>query len=136
MTLNGVAAHVELALTEPERAHGLMFRPRMSADDGMLFAYEGVQPGLGFWMKNTLIPLDIAFFQEDGTLVNVNETPIVANPRAGPWPPSPAAGPARYVLEMNVGWFKKKGLVDAEGKVKPGVKAVFPPEAPRGTFSD
>ena len=134
MTIGGVPARVELALTEADRNHGLMFRPRMSADDGMLFAYDRQQGNIGFWMKNTLIPLDIAFFAEDGTLVNVNETPIAADPREGPWPPSPAAGPARFVLEMNLGWFRKKGLVDADGKPKPGLKAVFPPEAVRGSF--
>src|ERR1043166_29645 len=129
MKINGIPIRVELALTEQERARGLMFRPRMSADDGMLFAYESQHDGISFWMKNTLIPLDIAFFKEDGTLLNVNETPTVADPRKGPWPGSPAAGAARYVLEMNLGWFKKKGLVDADGKVKPGVRAEFPPEA-------
>ncbi len=134
MTIGGVPARVELALSEADRNHGLMFRPRMSPDDGMLFAYERQQDNISFWMRNTLVPLDIAFFKEDGTLVNVNETPIADDPRQGPWPTAPAAGSARFVLEMNLGWFKKKGLVDAEGKPKPGVKAVFPPEAVRGTF--
>jgi uncharacterized membrane protein (UPF0127 family) len=134
--IGGVPALVELALTRAERNHGLMFRPRMSADDGMLFAYESEQAGIEFWMMNTLIPLDIAFFKEDGTLLNVRETPTAADPRAEPVPRAPAAGPARFVLEMNLGWFKRKGLVDADGKPRPGVKAVFPPEAPRGRFSD
>src|ERR1043166_3713372 len=133
MRIGDVAAHVELALTEADRMHGLMFRPRMSADDGMLFAYPD-EDEHSFWMKNTLIPLDIAFFKADGTLLNVNETPIVADPRKGPWPGSPSAGPARYVLEMNLGWFKKNGLTDAQGRVKPGTKAEFPPEAVKGRF--
>jgi len=134
MTIGGVPARVELALSEADRNHGLMFRPRMSAEDGMLFAYEFEREGIGFWMKNTLIPLDIAFFQEDGTFVNVCETPIAGNPRQGPWPTAPASGAARYVLEMNLGWFRKNGLVDAEGKARPGLKAVFPSEAVRGSF--
>src|SRR5205085_931176 len=70
MKIGGVTAHVELALTDADRQHGLMFRPRMSADDGMLFAYSG-EDSHSFWMKNTLIPLDIAFFASDGTLINV-----------------------------------------------------------------
>jgi len=134
MSIGGVPARVELALLESERNHGLMFRPRMSADDGMLFAYEVQHDGISFWMKNTLVPLDIAFFREDGTLVNVHETPTAADPRGDSPPTAPAAGPARYVLEMNLGWFRKKGLIDADGKVKPGVKAEFPPQAPRGGF--
>ena len=135
MTVGGVPARVELALVEAERNHGLMFRPRMSADDGMLFAYEDEHEGISFWMKNTLIPLDIAFFKADGTLVNVCETPTAANPRGDSPPTAPAAGAARYVLEMNRGWFRNHGFLDADGKTKPGVKAEIPPQAPRGRFS-
>ncbi len=127
------SAFVELALTEADRQHGLMFRPRLSADDGMLFAYSEEAPR-GFWMKNTLIPLDIAYFRQDGTLVNVNETPTVPDPRAGPWPSSPSDGPARFVLEMNRGWFRRRGLTDESGRPRPGLRAEFPPEAVRGFF--
>ena len=133
MTINGIPAAVELALTESERNHGLMFRPRMSAEDGMLFAYPE-ESDRGFWMKNTLIPLDIAFFTADGTLLNVNETPIAPDPRVGPWPTSPSKGPARFVLEMHVGWFKKKGIVDGSGNIVPGTKAQIPPQALKGHF--
>ncbi len=133
LRIGEATAYVELALTEPERNHGLMFRPRMSADDGMLFAYSD-EFQRGFWMRNTLIPLDIAFFKADGTLLNVNETPTAANPRLGPWPPSPSDGPARFVLEMNRGWFKRKGLVDESGRPKPGLAVRIPPEAVKGSF--
>jgi uncharacterized membrane protein (UPF0127 family) len=133
MTINGIPAAVELALTEAERNHGLMFRPRMSAEDGMLFAYAE-ESDRGFWMKNTLIPLDIAFFTADGTLLNVNETPIAEDPRTGPWPTSPSKGPARFVLEMHKGWFKKKGIVDGSGNIVPGTKAQIPPQAFKGQF--
>jgi uncharacterized membrane protein (UPF0127 family) len=135
LTIGDVAIKVELALTEPERQHGLMFRPRMSADEGMLFGYPDQAPRT-FWMMNTLIPLDIAFFASDGTLLNVNETPTGADPRREPVPRSPSSGPARFVLEMNLGWFKRKGLVDAEGKVKPGLKATFPPRALNESLPD
>lgn len=131
--VGGHTAYVELALTEAERQQGLMFRPRLSPQDGMLFAYdrEGMRQ---FWMGNTLLPLDIAFFREDGTLVNVNETPKYPDPRnpPRPYPTSDSAGPVRFVLETNLGWFRKRGLIDAEGKVKPGTKGEFPPEAFKG----
>lgn len=134
LKINGTAAFVELALTEAERQHGLMFRPRMSADDGMLFAYpeEGDH---SFWMKNTLIPLDIAFFSDDGTLLNVNETPMYPDPRnpGSNYATSNSKGPARYVLEMNLGWFRKKGLVDASGHIAPGTKAEIPAWAVKGS---
>lgn len=129
MKVGDLPVWVELAITGPERNHGLMFRPRMSADDGMLFAYPDEHQRT-FWMRNTLIPLDIAYFAADGTLLNVNETPTAADPRRDSNPPTaPSAGAARYVLEMNLGWFKRKGLVDADGKVKLGTKATFPPQA-------
>jgi uncharacterized membrane protein (UPF0127 family) len=128
LKIGTVLAHVELALDSPERSHGLMFRPRMSEDDGMLFAYPD-EGSRSFWMKNTLIPLDIAFFREDGTLLNVHETPTADDPRHGAPPTAPSAGPARFVLEMNRGWFKKKGVTDAEGHVRPGTRAQFPPPA-------
>lgn len=137
VTIDGVTAHAELALNLAERNHGLMFRPRMSEDDGMLFAYSD-EDTRAFWMGNCFIPLDIAFFRADGTLVNVNPTPVYADPRNPPanYATSNSDGPARYVLEMNLGWFRKKGLVDEAGRVKPGARAVFPPEAARGSFSD
>lgn len=134
MKIGDATAYVEFALTEAERQHGLMHRPRMSADDGMLFAYphEGYR---SFWMANTLIPLDIAFLKADGTIVNVNETPTYPNPQNPPTPAphSSSKGEARYVLEMNLGWFKRKGLTDESGYPKAGLKAVIPPEAQRGS---
>jgi hypothetical protein len=133
LRIGGATATVELALTEADRQHGLMFRPRMSADDGMLFAYPDEYPR-SFWMKNTFIPLDIAFFKADGTLLNVNETPTAPNPRVEPVPTSPSEGPARFVLEMNRGWFRRKGLLDPSGRPLPGLKAELPPQAFKGSF--
>ena len=130
VTINGIPAYVELAVTEAERQHGLMFRPRMSAEDGMLFAYS-YEGSHSFWMKNTLIPLDIAFIAADGTLLNVNETPMYPNPRepGNSYATSDSKGASRYVLEMNLGWFRKKGLVDGSGRIAPGTKAVIPARA-------
>jgi uncharacterized membrane protein (UPF0127 family) len=134
MKINDSSAWVELALTEAERQHGLMFRPRMSPDDGMLFAYPE-EGNHSFWMMNTLIPLDIAFFADDGTLLNVNETPMYPDPRnpGSNYATSNSKGPARYVLEMNLGWFRRKGLVDGSGHVAPGTKAQIPPWAIKGS---
>jgi len=134
MKINGIPAWVELALTEAERQHGLMFRPHMSPEDGMLFAYPA-EDTHSFWMKNTLIPLDIAFFADDGTLLNVNETPMYPDPRnpGSSYATSNSKGPARYVLEMNLGWFRKKGLVDGSGHIAPGTKAEIPAWASKGS---
>jgi uncharacterized membrane protein (UPF0127 family) len=133
--VGSVQAYVELALSAAERNHGMMFRPRTSPEDGMLFSYpeEGM---LSYWMANTLIPLDIAFFAADGTLINVNETPIYPDPRNPPsdYASSNSAKPARYVLEMRLGWFREKGLVDRNGQPAPGLKAVFPKESVQGRF--
>lgn len=132
--IGDATAYVELALTEPERQHGLMFRPRMSENDGMLFGYD-YDGRRSFWMGNTLIPLDIAFIKSDGTIVNVNETPTYPNPEHPPTPyaTSDSKGDARFVLEMNLGWFKRRGLTDAAGNLKPGLKAELPAEALRGS---
>lgn len=134
MKINGVSAWVELALTEAERQHGLMHRPRLSADDGMLFAYPD-EGNHQFWMMNTFLPLDIAFFASDGTLLNVNETPMYPDPRnpGNNYATSNSKGPARYVLEMNLGWFRAKGLVDGSGHVAPGTKAEIPSWAVKGS---
>jgi uncharacterized membrane protein (UPF0127 family) len=87
-------------------------------------------------MANTLIPLDIAFFADDGTLLNVNETPMYPDPRnpGALYATSDSKGRARYVLEMNLGWFRKKGLVDGSGKFAPGTKAELPSAASRGSY--
>ena len=137
MKIGGVTAHVHLALTAGEREHGFMFWPRLSSDDGMLFCYDYEGPR-GYWMKNTLIPLDIAFFGKDGTFFNVNETPTYPNPRQPPagHATSNSTGQAQYVLEMNLGWFKRHGLVDEQGRPKPGLKVEFPPEALRLSFDE
>jgi uncharacterized membrane protein (UPF0127 family) len=93
----------ELARTEQEHEIGLMFRTSMGANDGMLFVFE--RAGLQcFWMKNTLIPLAVAFVADDGAVVNVDEMkPQTLNPHC-------STKPVRFVLEMNTGWFAKHGI--------------------------
>ncbi len=93
----------QLALTPEHRQVGLMFRKSMPQHEGMLFVFE--QPSQQcFWMKNTILPLTAAFVADDGTIVNLEDMkPQTTNPHC-------SAKPVRYVLEMNQGWFAKKGF--------------------------
>jgi len=93
----------EFARSPHERQIGLMNRPSMPPNDGMLFEFE--QPAIQcFWMRNTLIPLSAAFVDEDGTVVNiVDMKPQSLDSHC-------SAKPVRYVLEMNQGWFSKRGI--------------------------
>jgi uncharacterized membrane protein (UPF0127 family) len=93
----------ELAQTGEEREIGLMFRSSMGANEGMLFAFE--RPGQQcFWMKNTLIPLDVAFVADDGAIVNLDRMkPQTLDSHC-------SEKPVRFVLEMNDGWFAKRGI--------------------------
>jgi uncharacterized protein len=93
----------QLALTPSQRQIGLMWRKSMPQHEGMLFVFE--QPAQQcFWMKNTLIPLTAAFVADDGTIVNLADMkPQTTDSHC-------SAKPVRYVLEMNLGWFKKKGI--------------------------
>lgn len=93
----------EVAQTPREREVGLMNRPSMAPNHGMLFVFEAPATQC-FWMKNTLIPLDIAFLADDGTVVNVD----VMQPQT--LESHCSAKPVRYVLEMNQGWFAKRGV--------------------------
>lgn len=95
--------NAQVAANPQQRAVGLMFRKDMPVNEGMLFAFEQASEQC-FWMKNTLIPLTAAFVADDGTIVNL----------ADMQPQSLASHcstkPVRFVLEMNQGWFDKRGL--------------------------
>lgn len=93
----------ELAVTAEQQATGMMFRTTMGSNEGMLFVNDdaGVRC---FWMRNTLIPLTIAFLDDDGTIVNLADM----QPRSDRSHCS--ARPVRYALEMNQGWFAKRGI--------------------------
>jgi uncharacterized protein len=93
----------QVADSPEERAIGLMHRAEMPANEGMLFIFEVAQRQC-FWMKNTLMPLSIAFLADDGRIVNLDEM------KAGATDNHCSAAPVRYVLEMNTGWFTRKGL--------------------------
>lgn len=106
VTLDGHTFSVELATTPATQEHGLMDRTSMPADHGMLFVFPDSQPRT-FWMKNTLIPLDILFFDAHRKLVTIqaNAQPCKADPCAL----YPSNAPARYVLELNAGTAAKLG---------------------------
>jgi hypothetical protein len=93
----------QVASTREETSTGLMYRQEMPQSEGMLFAFP--QAGeLCFWMKNTHIPLTAAFIADDGTIVNL------ANMQPRSRKTHCAAKPVRFVLEMNQGWFHKRGI--------------------------
>jgi uncharacterized membrane protein (UPF0127 family) len=107
VVLKGERFTVELAESQQKQALGLMFRDSMPDDHGMLFIFpaEGFR---SFWMKNTRIPLDILYFDEDLKLVSVAEN---AQPcRTRRCPSYPSDGPAKYVLELNAGKAAELGL--------------------------
>ncbi|MBT8063659.1 MAG: DUF192 domain-containing protein [Xanthomonadales bacterium] len=100
VVLKGERLSVELAETREKQALGLMFRDSLPNDHGMLFIFP-VESMQSFWMKNTRIPLDIFYFDEELRLVNVAEN---ARPcRTSRCPGYPSTGPAKYVLELNAG---------------------------------
>lgn len=93
----------EVAITPEQRAIGLMHRKTMQANSAMLFVFEEAQQQC-FWMRNTLLPLSIAFLADDGKVVNIADMkPLDETSHC-------SAKPVRYALEMNQGWFAKHGI--------------------------
>ena len=98
----------EVASTFESRARGLMFRKALGANQGMLFVFTDVSAHC-MWMKNTYVPLSVAFMDERGTIVSIHDMqPQDETSHC-------AAKPARFALEMNQGWFAQKGI-------KPGAR--------------
>ncbi len=103
---------VEVADTLEKQERGLMFRQSMPENEGMLFVYKEPEE-MSFWMRNTLIPLDIAFVGADGIILNIHQ--------ARPLDESVlyrSAGAAKYVIETNQGWFSRHGI-------RPGDRVTF-----------
>ncbi len=95
---------VEVADTDGERAQGLMNRESLPRFGGMLFVYDQPQP-VAFWMKNTLIPLDMLFFDQAGVLTHVHENAV-----PGDLAPIPSKGDVLFVLEINGGAARQLGI--------------------------
>lgn len=93
----------EVVATEAERQQGLMFREHMAQNEGMVFLF-GAPASVCMWMKNTLIPLSVAFIDDDGKIVNIeNMKPQSLESHC-------SKKQVRYALEMNEGWFKQKNI--------------------------
>jgi uncharacterized protein len=105
---------VEIVASDTDRARGLMNRKSLGRNDGMLFIFD--QPAYhSMWMKNTLIPLSVAFIDAQGTILNILDMePETLDPHM-------SAGPSVYAIEVNKGWF-------AEKKVKAGDKVTGIPK--------
>ena len=109
------AISAELAQTPEQHGIGLMFRKTMGTNDGMLFEFDRAAQQC-FWMKNTLLPLSVAFIADDGRVVNIDDMkPQTLDSHC-------STQPVRFVLEMNEGWFVKRGI-------KAGSKLQGPPFA-------
>jgi uncharacterized membrane protein (UPF0127 family) len=95
--------HAELAARPEHRARGLMFREQLGPNEGMLFIFDDTAIQC-MWMRNTLIPLSVAFIADDGTIVNIEDmAPKTEDSHCG-------SKRLRYALEMSEGWFAKRGL--------------------------
>ncbi len=110
--INDTTLETELAVSSQQRYMGLSFRETLEDNAGMLFVYSREQM-LVFTMRNTLLPLSIAFIADDLT---INE---IQHMNVGPGQLFPAKKAARYALEVNQGWF-------AENNIKPGDKLILP----------
>lgn len=95
---------VEVADNASERAKGLMGRTSMPMGHGMLFVYHQTRP-VAFWMRNTFIPLDIIYLDQNGVVVNIHHQAVPFDET-----PLPSIAPARYVLEVNGGLAKALGM--------------------------
>lgn len=95
--------YVQLAITPQQRQIGLMHRAEMPYNEGMLFVFEEAAVQC-FWMRNTKLPLTAAFVADDGTIVNLADMQPMSDDQHC------SAAPVRYVLEMNQGWFKSRGV--------------------------
>jgi len=103
LRIKGHPLRAELANDDETRTTGLMFRQQMADNSGMLFVYEN-EARHAMWMKNTLIGLSVAFIDKRGRIINIEDMePQTEEAHA-------ARAPAAFALEVNQGWFKKRGI--------------------------
>ena len=108
VTIAGHKATIEVASTDAQRSTGLMHRRMLPENRGMLFIFPDIAMH-GMWMMNTYVPLSVAFLDREGRIINIEDMqPQTQNTHS-------AAKPAKYALEMNLGWFAKRNI-------KPGAK--------------
>jgi uncharacterized membrane protein (UPF0127 family) len=106
---------IELALSDAQMEQGLMFRPSMPADHGMLFDFKAPTKVM-MWMKNTIMPLDMLFLDEHGRVIDIHEhavpysTDVIA-----------ATTPARYVIELNGGTAARLGIKPGDHVTSPAI---------------
>lgn len=114
---------VELAVTPAEQAQGLMFRPSLAPDRGMLFVFDPPRPA-AFWMRNTMIPLDMVFVTDAGRVESLAA-------RTQPYSEAmiPSQGPVRAVLEIAGGRAAELGIAPGAGVRHPAFAAAEPPLA-------
>ena len=108
LSVNGHKLTAEVAHTDSTRTQGLMHRRILPESRGMLFVFENTAIH-AMWMMNTYIPLSVAFLDERGVIINIEDM------KPHTQDTHPAAKPAKYALEVNLGWFGKHGI-------KPGAK--------------
>jgi uncharacterized membrane protein (UPF0127 family) len=116
LSVNGHKLTAEVAHTDPARAQGLMHRRMLPENRGMLFVFPSAAQH-AMWMMNTYIPLSVAFIDERGAIINIEDM------KPHTQDAHPAAKPAKYALEMNRGWFSKRGI-------KPGARIEGMEQAP------
>ncbi len=103
LTIGKHKAMAEVAITPEQRAVGLMHRFSLQPDHGMLFVFERAE-AQAFWMRNTYVPLSIAFIAADGRIVNIDDMkPQTEDSHY-------SKGPVVYALEMRKGWFAERGI--------------------------
>ena len=104
LTIRNAKLKAEIAADANTRTVGLMNRFSLKPDHGMLFVFAQSEP-LAFWMKNTFVPLSIAYIDSKGVIVNIMDM------KPQDESTHPSAGPAMFALEMKQGWFKERGIV-------------------------
>jgi uncharacterized membrane protein (UPF0127 family) len=103
LSINGHKITAEVARTTEQITTGLMYRFSLRPDHGMVFVFERSEPR-AFWMKNTFIPLSIAFIAADGRILNIED--MAPQDETSHW----SKGPAMYTIEMRKGWFAERGI--------------------------
>ena len=103
LKINGHSIRAEVANSEEDRRMGLMFRKSLAENQGMLFIYEK-EGRYAMWMKNTNVPLSVAFIDKNGAILNIEDMEPQTEDSHG------SKGVAKFSLEMNQGWFKKRGI--------------------------